>query len=80
MKKIQLRPSDIPHQFLAYVGEETNILGEIEQGDDGYYHFWPRRDRVGYWDTDFLRKLADVIDELNKVWDNQVKEALSGTD
>lgn len=46
---------------------------DIIQGDDGYYVYWPIKNK-GCLDAWELRLIADYIDELNEPWDKQMRE------
>jgi hypothetical protein len=47
-------------------------LGEFIIDVDGYYKFWPRLSG-GYWEGYVLRAIADKEEELNKEWDDHIK-------
>lgn len=51
------------------------LCGELYREVDGYYVYWPS-DRRGYLSAEFLRELADKLDELNKNWDEEVRIGL----
>jgi hypothetical protein len=53
-------------------------VGEFIIGDDGYYGFWPEL-RPGYWTEYILQALATKLGELNKPYDDQVKEYFDST-
>ena len=40
--------------------------------DDGYLGFYVVGD--GYWSSYALRLIADKLDEMNKTWDDHIKE------
>jgi major membrane immunogen (membrane-anchored lipoprotein) len=50
------------------------FMGNLEVGDDGYYVWWDDKNNSGYVPSWILRELADKLDELNKEWDEGVKE------
>lgn len=41
-------------------------IGVFERGDDGYYYFWPEKDRVRHWSRELLAALASALERLNK--------------
>ena len=43
---------------------------------DGYYTFMFAHHRNGNWDAHVLRAIADKLDELNKDWDEEVKQVM----
>ena len=55
------------------------VKSSIMCADDGYYVFWPKAEQ-GAYTPDNLRIIADHIDELNKDWDNQIKEYFKNED
>lgn len=55
--------------------KRIKIMSE-ERGDfcpleDGYIYFWPNR-QCGAISSSELRILADILDDKNKAWDEQV--------
>ena len=48
------------------------ILDESVRCDDGYLVWWPTQ-LSGSFSADHLRLMADILDEENKEWDEQVK-------
>jgi hypothetical protein len=51
--------------------------GDLIMGDDGYYVYWPKGYTRGYMGSYELRLLADILDEKNKAWDEEVTRELS---
>lgn len=47
-------------------------VGDAILNDDGYYVFFPDTSRSGYWTADTLRHVADVLDAMNREWNEQV--------
>lgn len=47
------------------------LLGQIFTKEDGYYAFWPEPGE-GYWPAYLLRAIADLLDERNKKWDEEI--------
>ncbi len=56
------------------------IIGEVESGVDGFYYFWPIKDRAGYWSDYVLRAIADTLAELNRKWEGDVHKTLTELD
>ena len=50
-------------------------IGEALMLEDGYYHFLPLPEH-GTLAPYVLRAIAELLDELNKDWDEEVKESL----
>lgn len=60
---------------------ETHIISGVRVGlilkeVDGYY-YWDASSVHGIWHSEALRKIADILDHLNKDWHEQVKRGLS---
>jgi len=47
-------------------------IGVFAIQDDGYFGFYGAGD--GYWSSFALRLIADKLDEMNKAWDDHIKE------
>lgn len=47
-------------------------IGEFEKDVDGYYYYWPTQ-RAGHWSAHVMRAIADKLDELNKPWNDKIK-------
>ena len=60
--------------YEVYSSNNRILLGEILSGNDGYYYYWPNRDRAGAWNSALMRAIANTLDELNSDWDSQVRE------
>ena len=50
------------------------LIGQVMRFEDGYYSFLGLDGYQGSWSSYDLRVIADLLDDLNKPWDNQVKE------
>lgn len=72
-KLIKLTPS-ISGFEVAY--NNGVMVGRFELGDDGYFTYWPLL-RPGCWPSEFMREIADTLDDLNKEWDAQVQNDLN---
>lgn len=59
--------------FDVFFKDNNVFLGDIIQKEDGYYDFWPADHNGGYWAAYVLRAIADVVDELNEPWDQQIQ-------
>lgn len=46
-------------------------MGQILRKEDGFYDFWPEL-RGGYWPAYVLRAIADMLDDMNKEWHEQI--------
>ena len=46
-------------------------IGDCVRDVDGYFYFWQYDD--GCWSSYQLKEVAEILDELNKEWDEQVK-------
>jgi hypothetical protein len=56
--------------------EKGKVLGTFEMDVDGYFYFWRNENLKGYDSSDLLRKIADKLDEVNKEWDEHLKNNL----
>lgn len=52
-------------------------IGEFIKMEDGYYVWWPNKDRYGYMPAHFLTEVANKLNELNAEWDKIVKKDLA---
>lgn len=50
-------------------------IGEFYREVSGYY-VWEPLFGNGYLTSDFLRAVADKLDELNKEWDDELRKSL----
>ena len=50
------------------------LIGHVMRFEDGYYAFMNLAGLNGSWSSYDLRMIADLLDDLNKPWDSQVKE------
>jgi hypothetical protein len=41
---------------------------------DGYWVYAPNKEWQGFVEAWFLREIADKLDDLNKEWDDSIKE------
>ena len=48
-------------------------LGAFVMQEDGYFGFYPD-DLKGYWSSYSLRLIADKLDDVNRAWDDHIKE------
>jgi hypothetical protein len=51
-------------------------LGNAEMEVDGFYNFWFSKDINGYWTSHSLRLIAEMLDELNKEWNDKITSDL----
>ncbi len=50
-------------------------MGEVIMNDDGYYVFFPDKERAGgYWSQGDFLALYKYLEEKNKYWDDQLNE------
>lgn len=54
-------------------------LGEVFAKEDGLYDFWPEL-RCGFWPAHLLRSIADLLDEMNREWEQELETASSRED
>ena len=46
--------------------------GAIAKGDDGFYHFWNLDKQQGYLSSSDLRDIAELLDQMNKAWNEEI--------
>ena len=51
-------------------------MGTLEVDVDGYYKYWPVQ-RAGYWESSSMRAIADLLDHVNKLWDEQRQKMIT---
>ena len=49
-------------------------LGEAIMDVDGYFYFWYNKELTGFTQAWVLRAIADLLDEINKPWDEKINE------
>jgi len=49
-------------------------VGNMYKEVDGYYVYEYNNSRSGFWEAHALRMIADKLDEMNKDWDEGIKE------
>jgi hypothetical protein len=54
--------------------ETDKELGSFQLDSDGSYYFWENSKLTGCWTGNNLRDIADKLDEVNRPFDEQVKE------
>lgn len=53
-------------------------LGELEQGVDGYYYWWPVHPSTdGCYPSHVLLSIANALVALNAAWDREVQQIFS---
>ena len=63
-----------PSSYRVYFNDI--YLGDAEMEVDGFYNFWFTKDLNGYWTSHSLRSIAEMLDELNKEWDDKISSDL----
>ena len=56
--------------------EKGKVLGTFEMDVDGYFYFWRNEKLTGCDSSNILRGIADKLDEVNKEWDEHLKNNL----
>jgi hypothetical protein len=59
--------------YLNVYWDNGKHIGTFELDSDGYYYFWQLRGD-GAWQSYALRAIANKLDEVNKPYDDSVKE------
>lgn len=63
------------NENLSMIKFNDKSFGELIKLEDGYYYFNPLNNG-GVIAPYALRAIANILDELNKDWDEEVKESL----
>lgn len=68
---IELKPG--PGKYYVFYKPNGVHVGEMIVMEDGYYVFWPNDLRKGYWNEAVLLGLSEVLADLNKEWDDRIR-------
>jgi hypothetical protein len=60
-----------PSSYRVYFNDII-YLGDAEMEVDGFYNFWFSKDMSGYWTSHSLRLIAEMLDDLNKEWNDKI--------
>lgn len=52
------------------------FMGSVYKEVDGYYH-WDPAALSGIWSENLLQVIVNILKDLNKEWDKEVREALA---
>ena len=56
--------------------EKGKVLGTFEMDVDGYFYFWRNEKLTGCNSSNILKEDTDKLDEVNKEWDEYLKNNL----
>ena len=70
-KKLTIEPINEHHHKVLF-GER--IIGNFIMDVDGYYYFTYDTTQNGLWTSYSLRMVADLLDEINKPHEENIKE------
>lgn len=59
--------------YKVYTTSQNVYIGDVYKEVDGYYVFWPHRERFGFWSAEYMIEIGNKLNELNKEWDDIVK-------
>jgi hypothetical protein len=68
---IKLEKLNKSYSVQTITGKE---IGSFQLDSNGFYYFWEKSDLNGCWSAYTLREIADKLDEVNKPFDDSVKE------
>lgn len=54
--------------------DSNHKIGEMIIDTDGYFYFKDINRNSGYWAAYTLRELADILDSLNKDWNDEIEK------
>lgn len=60
--------------YLVHVSNSDKLIGGLLRDVDGYYYFFLQDYNGGSFNANFMREIADKLDELNKEMDNLINE------
>ena len=73
---MKLKVKDINEFIKELYTEKGKVLGTFEMDVDGYFYFWRNEKLTGCDSSNILRGIADKLDEVNKEWDEYLKNNL----
>lgn len=62
---------------IALVTEQGTGIGEFERMQDGFWYYWPAFNNGGAYTDYSLLKIADMLTELNKEWNETIARNLT---
>jgi hypothetical protein len=65
--------NDVHHKVLF----NDRLIGYLMMDVDGYYYFDHTTQENGFWSSHSLRMVANLLDDINKPHDNEVKEYIN---
>jgi hypothetical protein len=71
MKYINIKDIEGSSKKELYFEDRVHI-GNVYQEVDGFYVFDPKREG-GVWQAHSLREIADILDNLNKPWEEHIE-------
>ena len=73
---MNLQVEDVNEFIKELCTERGRVLGTFERDVDGYFYFWCNEKLTGCYSSNILRGVADKLDEVNKKWDEYLKNNL----
>ena len=77
MDQVTLKPADGRNYQMHW--NDSIQIGKAVIDVDGYYYFLPNVNGGGLWQAHVLKKIAEVLDNLNKEWNDQVEKYFQET-
>ena len=76
MKKLSTQKITDGYYAIIVDGNSNHIIAYFVRDVDGYFYYINENERGqgGTMASYTLREIADLLDELNKPWDNQIAE------
>lgn len=62
------------NQSYSVLTDSDKSLGTFQLDSDGFYYFWEDSQLTGCWGAWGLRKIADLLDEVNKPYRDEINE------
>jgi hypothetical protein len=60
------------HHYKVFFGNK--LIGYAIMDVDGYYYFDHTTQSNGFWNSNSLRMIADLLDDMNKPHDDRIKD------
>lgn len=71
---MEIKLTKITEGFYSLHTQTDIFLGTFETSEDGFFYFYENRNLTGCWGAWELRKIADLLDEVNKPYRDELNE------
>lgn len=73
---MKLKLTNISEFIKELSTDKGKVLGTFEMDVDGYFYFWRNEKLKGCDTSNILRDIADKLDEVNREWNEHLKNNL----